>query len=120
MNKKSVQIKGVKSYLTFSFSLHGEVYARDVVIEVSCAEDIENLMKLYLEQDWKALLEDDFNPFSIDWVEFTGIHFSARGEHRLTAKLNDQQLYAVVEIDASAVVAEQQDKLKRIEAILFE
>lgn len=118
MDKKLVQIKGVKPYLTFS--LHGDMGVNEVDIEVSCAEDIENLMKLYLEQDWKALLLDDYNPFSVDWVEFKGVHFSARGEHRLTAKLNDQQLYAVVEIDASAVVAEQQDKLKRIEAILFE
>jgi len=46
--------------------------ADEVLVEVGCAEDIENMMQLFFKERWEELFEDNYDRMEFKWQHLTG------------------------------------------------
>jgi hypothetical protein len=59
LKENEFMIEGYKNFkikMSFQVMTYEESFDEDVI--VSCSEDIEQVMKLYFNKDWKALFHD--------------------------------------------------------------
>lgn len=91
----------------------------EVEIDISCGEDIENYMKLYLEQNWKELFE---NTRYVCDASFQGIQMLAKdteNNHACYIEALNTRRRASIGIDREVLNDNNLDKLKRIKEIIL-
>jgi hypothetical protein len=86
LKENEFMIQGHKNFkirMSFQVMTYEDSFDEDVL--VSCAEDIEEVMKLYFNKEWKALFHD-WNDKTSGWykditdVLFDGIYITAKEE----------------------------------------
>ncbi|MDC2863772.1 hypothetical protein [Bacillus sp. BP-3] len=120
--KESIgNLNDIKAWMVFLVVTMEDQY--EIEVEVSCGEDIENYMKLYLEQNWKELFEySNFNSRDVCDASFQGIQMLAED------KVNNHSCYieainggrrrANIKIDREILKDNNKDKLNRIKEII--
>ncbi|MGE6619465.1 hypothetical protein [Bacillus mycoides] len=90
----------------------------EVEFDVSCGEDIENYMKLYLEQHWKELFE---NTRYVCDASFQGIQMLARDKekkHSCFVEVMNTRRRANISINRETLKDNNLDKINRIKEII--
>jgi hypothetical protein len=86
LKENEFMIQGHKNFkIRMSFNIMTWEDSFDDDVLVSCGEDIEEIMKLYFNKDWKTLFHDYNNKFAswykdITDVAFDGIYLTAKEE----------------------------------------
>lgn len=121
MKERLIKFDKVKAYL--SFSVHFDKGSNEMVhLEVGCAEDIENMMKLFADEQWEELFPDEYDPFEFMYAVFTGVEFHNSDEkgNKSQAGIHGVHSFASSTIDLTTLQDKNAEKLQKIRAIVDE
>jgi hypothetical protein len=114
--------KNFKARASFVIITWEDQFEHDV--EISCAEDFEEVMRLYFKKEWKTLFYD-WNEMQSNWwkdvcdVGFEGIYITAKEESKghLYYRLNTNQRVTVT-VNLETMGDKNAEKINEIRAIL--
>ncbi|MED3539313.1 hypothetical protein ABEX53_29520 [Bacillus toyonensis] len=116
MKEEIGKLTEINAYMVFLAVTMDDQF--EVELSVSCGEDLENYMKLYLEQNWKELFE---NTRYVCDASFHGIQMLARdkeNKHSCFVEAMNTRRRASISIDRETLSDNNLDKLNRIKEII--
>jgi hypothetical protein len=126
LKENEFMIEGHKNFkvrLSFQVITWDDSFDEDIY--VGCAEDIEQVMKLYFNKDWKGLFYDWKGEMTSSWfkdvtdVAFEGIYITAKEEgkgHIYTMIGSSPRMTAAVDLDKMG--DKNAEKINEIRSIL--
>lgn len=119
MKENSVKLNNITAWMIFNVFTMDDSFIEE--IEVSCGEDIESFMKMYLNEHWNELFETKSYLRDICDASFQGIQLKASDEkeqHVCCVDLLNGARHSSVVIDMKALGDVNTDKIKKIREII--
>ncbi|EJS13426.1 MULTISPECIES: hypothetical protein [Bacillus] len=116
MRENIGKLTEIRAYMIFLVATMDDQF--EVELSVSCGEDIEYYMKLYLKEMWKELFED--TKYVCD-ASFEGIQMVAKDKedkHSCYIETMNTRRRASISIDRETLQDNNLDKLNRIKEII--
>lgn len=113
---RSITFDSAKAFMIFLIN-HDHI----VDVEVSCSEDILNIIQLYQKEDWSFLELAGEDIFNINVVNFYGIEFgyyNQENNNRFRVGLDRSEIYGSLVVDTNEFEVKNAQKLEQIREIL--
>ena len=113
------ELKSIKGYMMFTLVFVNE-RTEEVSLEISCSEDIETQMEMFIKQQWKELFEDSYDHFTFLYANFDGIKLVSEEQDYVSLQIYQNQATGQVKFEHDNLKDKNADKLKRIREIANE
>ena len=109
-------IEGDRQWHTmFTFYFTNE-YTEEA-LEIGEDEDIEYIMKLFINSKWEELFPNQYHPLEFNYATFNGISFSNNDKNNVIMQIYGPYLRGSCRLDLSSLADKNAEKLKRIREI---
>lgn len=114
-----INLDDIKAHLMFTLVFENE-QTQEESIEVGCAEDIENIMGMFLKEKYEDLFSDQYEPLNFMYATFNGISFVNKSNNRVGMQIYGNCVQGSCTLDIESLADKNADKLKRIREIANE
>jgi trans-2-enoyl-CoA reductase len=111
-----IKLDEIKAHMMFTLVYENE-QTQEVSLEVGCAEDIEEQMKMFIKEDWENLFSEWYEPFSFMYAYFNGISFINTGRNRIGMQIYGNYKSGSCTLDYESLADENAKKLLQIRTI---
>jgi trans-2-enoyl-CoA reductase len=111
-----IELEEIKAYMMFTIVFDNE-QTEEVNLEVGCAEDIEEQMKMFIKEDWENLFSDWYDPFNFMYAHFNGIYFGNNGRNKISMQIYGNYKRGNCTLDYETLADENAKKLLQIRTI---
>lgn len=114
-----IKLEEIKAHMMYTVVFENE-HELQVSHEVGCAEDIEEQMKMFVNEDWENLFSDYYDPMDFEYAYFNGVSFVSNGKNRIGMQIYGNYKQGSCNLDIESLADKNADKLKRIREIANE
>lgn len=114
-----INLENLKAHMMFTLYFDNG-HTEEEALQVGESEDIENIMKLFINSMWEELFPDQYDPIEFNYATFNGISFSNSDKNDVTMQIYGPYLQGSCRLDLSSLADKNAEKLKRIREIVAE